>query len=336
MSTGRQPTAADIAAALALAARAPSVHNTQPWQWRVTSTDLELFADRTRRLQRTDPHGRLLMLSCGAGLHHLAVAMGARGWRAQVRRFPDPRQPSRLADVTFSEGQPSEDLRAWAEAIETRRSDRRPMSSWEVPPGHLRRLADLGAQHGVTVSPLTPHQQAQWTELAEHAAHRMTLPDYRAELYEWTHRGNASRDGIPADNRVSVDEVDGGATRRFAPGNVPLAPRADDPPTSVPLLLTSTSDDAVARLRAGEALSAILLEATRLGLATAIDSQVLEVPATREQVEQDLLGGERSPQVLVAVGWPSVADPLPQTPRRPVDDIVSKTVPDARALGAHD
>jgi hypothetical protein len=40
---------------------APSVFNTQPWRWRVTSDSLELRADPARRLDVTDPEGRLLM-----------------------------------------------------------------------------------------------------------------------------------------------------------------------------------------------------------------------------------------------------------------------------------
>jgi hypothetical protein len=96
--------------------------------------------------------------------------------------------------------------------------------------------------------------------------------------------------------------------------------------------LTASSDDPIARLRSGEALSAVLLEATRLGLATSIDSQVLEVAATRRTVEDDLLRGTRSPQVLVTVGWPSSADPLPQTPRRPTSDIFHSTVDENEML----
>ena len=35
-----------------LACRAPSVHNTQPWRWRINSDDsIELWADRDRQLE---------------------------------------------------------------------------------------------------------------------------------------------------------------------------------------------------------------------------------------------------------------------------------------------
>ena len=44
-----------------LACRAPSVHNTQPWAWRVSSDRIDLYADWSRRLPASDPDGRNLL-----------------------------------------------------------------------------------------------------------------------------------------------------------------------------------------------------------------------------------------------------------------------------------
>ena len=74
--------------ALAAAVRAPSVHNTQPWRWRVTSDRLELHADPDRRLPYTDPDRRDLLVSCGSALGFLHVALAALGVGHEVVRFP--------------------------------------------------------------------------------------------------------------------------------------------------------------------------------------------------------------------------------------------------------
>jgi hypothetical protein len=113
---------------------------------------------------------------------------------------------------------------------------------------------------------------------------------------------------------------------RFAPGELPLSARTSEDPQPLSMLITTSSDDPLARLRAGEAMSAVLLEATRLGLATAVDSQVLEMDSTRSVIENRLLHGSLTPQVLLTIGWPSSADPLPATPRRDTKDIVSSTI----------
>ncbi len=41
-----------VRSALQLAARAPSVHNTQPWRWRIGDRSIELLADQARRCAR--------------------------------------------------------------------------------------------------------------------------------------------------------------------------------------------------------------------------------------------------------------------------------------------
>jgi hypothetical protein len=66
-------------AVVSLATRAPSIHNSQPWQWRLADSSMHLFADTSRLLPATDPDGRDLLLSCGATLHHLRVALAAEG-----------------------------------------------------------------------------------------------------------------------------------------------------------------------------------------------------------------------------------------------------------------
>ena len=38
-----------------LACRAPSVHNTQPWAWRIGPDRIELYADWSRQLPASDP-----------------------------------------------------------------------------------------------------------------------------------------------------------------------------------------------------------------------------------------------------------------------------------------
>jgi len=90
----------DIAGLVATAARAPSVHNSQPWQFRVRGTDLELHADPRRMLPQVDPDGREMLISCGAALYGLRLGLRRLGYRAEVEVLPDPAQPGLLARVS--------------------------------------------------------------------------------------------------------------------------------------------------------------------------------------------------------------------------------------------
>ena len=95
---------AELAIAVEHALRGPSVHNTQPWRWRIGADAVHLHADWTRHLVATDPDRRDLVLSCAAALHHLLVALAARGLEASVDRLPDPDDVGHLATVTLHPG----------------------------------------------------------------------------------------------------------------------------------------------------------------------------------------------------------------------------------------
>ena len=104
----------DLVTAVENSLRAPSVHNTQPWRYRFRGNGVELHADRGRQLTGTDPEGRDLVLSCGAALHHLRVALAARGVGCTVAYTPDPDNRNHLATLTPTADPPDEIAAAFA------------------------------------------------------------------------------------------------------------------------------------------------------------------------------------------------------------------------------
>ena len=124
-----------LRAAVQLACRAPSLHNSQPWQWVAEGAGLHLYVDRSRILPSTDKSGREAHIGCGAVLDHLRVAMAAAGWTANVDRFPDPNNLDHLASLDFSPmSLVTDGHRRRADAILHRRTDRLPFAAprnWE-------------------------------------------------------------------------------------------------------------------------------------------------------------------------------------------------------------
>lgn len=304
-----------VRSALELACRAPSVHNSQPWRWRIGDRSVHLLADLRRWLPATDPDGRDLVLSCGAALHHLRVALAASGLRATVHRLTDPDEPDHLAAVELAPGVAPEADVALAAAITRRRSDRRGFSSWEVPEAMLAELTAVAAHQGAVLTPVTDGAALRRAVAAAAAAQDRT-PGYATETTVWTGRETGA-DGIPAANLLrGPGAVTGG---RFATGTIDRSTGVRD--GALLAVLGTASDDTLSQLRAGEALSAVTLHATTLGLASCPLTQVLEVDATRRSLRDDVLGGAMSPQVVLRLGW-GPQEALPPTPRRRLQDVV--------------
>jgi nitroreductase len=210
---------------------------------------------------------------------------------------------------------------ALAAAIPRRRTDRRHYNSWPVPVGDIALMAARAARSGVTLYQVEDtdrlHQivaQSVW----EHMTH-----DYLAELTAWSGR-YASVAGVPARNTPESDPEAKIPGRFFAGPTLAMpsgASSAED--NAVVLALGTRDDNLLARLRAGEVTSVVLLSATSMGLASCPVTEPLEVAETRELVRADVFGNSFYPQMLVRVGWaPINADPLPSTPRRELADVV--------------
>src|SRR6202035_2974357 len=91
-----------LRAAVQLACRAPSLHNSQPWQWIAEGAGLHLYLDRSRILPSTDKSGRAAHIGCGALRDQRCGAMAAAACTANVDRFPDPNHVDHLASLDFS------------------------------------------------------------------------------------------------------------------------------------------------------------------------------------------------------------------------------------------
>ncbi|HEY2949567.1 MAG TPA: nitroreductase family protein [Micromonosporaceae bacterium] len=318
--TDRAP--AQVLSEAARAARyAPSALNTQPWRWVVGRDALDLYADRTRQLNVADPDGRLLMISCGVALHHARVALVAAGWEASVVPFPGP--TDLLARITLDRAiRVSPEAMRLFQATEARHTDRRPVVDVPVDPAAWDEVVAAATGEGVNLHRLTPEQVR---DLASAAARADALaaadPAQRAELDLWVGGDRPSGAGLPdtvipsQPPQTEVPEREFGlrGTLEVGEGHAGAAVYA---------VLFGDSDDPLAWLRAGQALSAAWLTATRLGLAVLPFTAVIEIPATRQTIRR-LLAGLGHPYVVIRVGTadPDHAGP-PHTPRLPSEQII--------------
>lgn len=322
-NTPTQTVSSDVIAdAVHVACRAPSFHNSQPWQWVLDPRGLQLFVDPDR-LVHTDTSGREALISCGAVLDHLCVVMAAAGWVTGVERFPNPNDHGHVAAMEFTK-MPfvTEGHRRRADAILSRRTDRLP---FRPPPDvqSLELLLRTTVDEDVALLDVLGAEARPKLAEASHLTESLRLYDstYHAELSWWT-APFESTDGIPESSLVSAAESDRVDVGRTFPVTSHQDRRLDVGEDRSTILVLSARDDTRRDiLGCGELLSAVLLEATMVGMATCTLTHMTEVAASRDIVSA--LTGRPYPQVLIRIGLaPALEQTPPPTPRRPLTDVL--------------
>jgi len=314
--------------AVTLACRAPSVHNSQPWRWVADGAALQLWADPLRLMHATDHTGRELILSCGAVLDHLRVAMAAAGWHGNTERFPDLDDPDHLATLRF---QPMDTLteahRLRADAIRRRHTDRLPFGAPAGWPALWSLLCRAVAPYDVLLHVVADAERPRLAE-ASQLTEKLRRYDtsYISELRWWTSPFETDATHVPESALVSSSEaacVD--VARAFPPaGGGHRRATLDHDRSKILVLSTRHDDTAVDVLRCGEAMSAVLLECTVAGMATCTLTHMTEIPMSRDVIAQ-VIGTVGRPQLLIRVGGSLRNDQhVERTPRLPVTEILRR------------
>ncbi|AGL16966.1 hypothetical protein [Actinoplanes sp. N902-109] len=265
----------------------------------------------------------MLLLSCGAAVHHARTVLAAAGRQVTVTRLPEPDLPQLVARLRLGRAIPPDpEAVRMAAAIPRRRTDRRAYDDRPVSAGELTKLRRFVEAEGAFVHTVRPDQVAMLAVTTEVAAGtELHDPAYRADLQHWTNRPGHSGDGVipatavrPALRRVPVRDFFPGGTAGLDAG--PGRDRG-----AAYLVLFGPGDRAEDVLRGGEALSALLLMATADGLATEPISDPVEVAWPRTLL-RELIAGTGEPYLVVRVGHHH-GEPLPATPRRDPGEVIT-------------
>ena len=315
-----------VSAMLATAARAPSVHNTQPWRFAVGTHAIDLYADPARKL-RYDRAGREMLISCGAALFGLRLAVRELGYLPAVSLFPEPSRIGLLARVTLGPKAPVTAMeRRMLAALPHRHTHRGAFDPGGVPATLLAGLQHDALAEGATLALIdSPGKYAKLAALAAEATRMQALnPAAREEILRWSRApGSPARDGVPAaafapagaavSGRLAPRDFDLGRHLGLLPG-----PGPDGPPPAATAVLVTLGDSRADWLRAGQALHRVLAHAATAWVSASLHTQPLEVPAIRDLIR-------------VRLALPGVAQMLLQlgpahsgmaSPRRPVPDLL--------------
>lgn len=306
---------------------APSSHNTQPWRFVIGDRELLICADRTRSLPNIDPFDRELIISCGAALFNLRVALAHFLIPVEITTFPYSAEPDVVARIAFCDAGPAlKGLADLFDAIKKRATNRGPFIVEDVPDAVIERLKSAAEAEGLDlVFARTSNERERVARLVASADRRQfDDPRFRRELASWIHSSRRN-DGMPAFSQGFQALADVATPiaamviRSFDVG-AGVAAAHEQLARGSPLLiaLCSPMDNNEGWLATGLGLQHLLLAATNLGYSTSYLNQPIEVSEFRGLLATELRAATY-PQVLIRVGRGSA---VTHSPRRPLTDVL--------------
>ncbi|MCU0372820.1 MAG: nitroreductase family protein [Ignavibacteria bacterium] len=307
---------------------APSGHNTQPWTFEVHEESLNLYADRTRALPVIDPDDRELIISCGAALTNLLVAMKYFGFEPHVEYIPNEADNDLLATVSIKtrDYQPTDLDTTLFKAIKNRRTNRLPFAE-EVIDGYTKQklINIVSEDKDIKFTVIEDaNLKEELTKLIEQGDKiQAQNKSFCRELAQWVHPNRTnSKDGIPGYafgmgdlisfgspffiGNLNWGDIQAGRDRNLIKGSPVLA------------LMETKTDTPLDWMKTGVALSKLLLRAASQGIAASYLNQPLEVPELFSKMKE-LLGSNTYPQLILRMGY---GKEVKSTPRRDVEDVL--------------
>lgn len=276
---------------------APSVHDTQPWtlEFHDLTRSVSLFERLDRALPRHDPLGRDRLISCGAAVENLLLAVRILGWQAD--RSLRPARSDEVARVTATDRrEPSDVDLARFSVISRRHSHRRPFTG-PVDATARDRLVAASDVERVQVRPVRDEDVPVLAKVFGHAALVLRADrGYQRELSAWTTGAPSRLATLPWAGLVRRDT------------SLPDTPTLTARLRGETLLVVETPDDGpLDHVRAGMAVQATWLAASADGLVGSVLTQPIQLSEVRSGlIEGFSLAG--FPQALLRFGTPLEED----------------------------
>lgn len=300
---------------------AANSHNTQPWIFTASASEIVIAPDYTRRCPAVDPDDHHLFVSLGCAAENLVLAASLLGLRANPVIDGD-----RI--VIGLEVAPPEKS-ALADAITSRQCTRTAYDGKPVAPAALRQLEGACNEPGVAAILIT--DRAGMTKVADYVLEgnsaQMRDKAFMDELVNWLRFSEAdavaTMDGLfsgasgnpswpawiarPLLRFVFTEDGENRKYREHIDSSAGIA------------VLAADSSDRAHWIAAGRACQRFALQATALGLKYAFINQPVEVAALRPQFAAAIGLGARRPDIVMRFG---AGPDLPKSLRRPPEQVI--------------
>ena len=303
-----------IRALLGAAVLAPSHWNAQPWRMEASLGSIRLLADPRRALPVTDPARVAMMMSLGAALENMLVAMRAYGLRPSVQVSRDGDADPQVAEVTWSPDKRRD--RDLFLAIPERRTNRRNYD------GRGIFMQNRSALMATVPSELRLHwmdDRDPMREVADlvHDATRAQVLDPKAQTEHLLWMRFSDAQARRTADGITMDALDlGGPARWFArryfdpgsrfiglgAGSAGKQAREAVQSAGALALLSMPRGSSTPYVVAGQTYQRFALRATRLGIAHQPLRSPIEMPSFRTDLLRVFGAPGEEPLLLVRLG----------------------------------
>ena len=306
------------------AAKAPSGHNTQPWQFVLGESSIDIHPDFTKSLPVVDPDNRELYVSLGCATENLCIAASHMGCEATASLGTDGVihvELTRQSDVV-----PSKLFSYMA----TRQTNRSVYNGASIPEEDIRTLELLPAEPGVVTHYYKSGSDAFNTiaqMIYQGNSQQMNDKAFKDELQSWMRY-----------NKKHQDETrDGLSYAVFGAPNLPRCVskfimskminektqnKSDQrkiASSSHLVLLTTQNDTPQQWVTLGRTLERMLLTMTELGVAHAYANPPNEIRELARVMARKLGIADEYPTIILRIGY---AQPVPYSLRREVSSQI--------------
>lgn len=270
---------------LEYATRAPSTRNTQPWRFSRLGDRIRIYADSSRKLQIADSNGREMVMSVGAALYHLELAMRCFLLGPQVLVLPDSSDPDFIAEVIAThKGHPTREDWRLLEEVGRRATQRAPFDADAPEEAFHVELMTLAKAEGAAMTFRSNNTDPELVQMIVDSEMRLAdAPAFKEEAQKWP---------------ISPSDL-----WRKAPSIA---------------LLTMPNDRRSDWVFAGRALARALLCASSWGVSCAFLNHPLHWPEVRADLPR-LFGANGVAQLLLGFGYGIRSQP---SVRRPINALL--------------
>jgi hypothetical protein len=309
------------------AAKAPSGHNTQPWQFILNVNEIHIHPDMKRALPVVDSDNHALYISLGCATENLVIAANKYGFQTEVKiSKTDKNEEFIQIKLMSAESVTKDEL---FDFIEIRQSTRNPYTSNNVALADISLLQSSFNFDGISVLTFTTPEEINALEpfIIDGSNLQFENEKFIAELVSWfrfsekeaKEKGDGlwtASMGLPKMNRFI-----GNIVMKYFVSAKSEAKRWKEliNASSGFALFVADKNDVRHWVTLGRAFQRFGLTATKLNISHAHVNMPCEELKVRKKLIQKLGIGSRHPLLLVRFGY---SEKMPYSKRRNLDDVI--------------